>query len=193
MKVFCLGGAGKICREAILDLVQFSSFETITVADFNEEEGLEVVEWLNDPRVNFVKVDVTNHEDTVAKMKGYSELAVEAQLTIKKVNKIILQRKDKYLLLDWEKHVKSAKKFVVKRKFDIAIPLLEEIVVLAVKSGFDKISVEAESALAKIVKLRDFLQDNPDFKFEKGLKAKGREKNKDIKARFNTEVRTTEC
>ncbi|HDR7621117.1 TPA: saccharopine dehydrogenase NADP-binding domain-containing protein [Bacillus mycoides] len=72
MKVFCLGGAGKICREAILDLVQFSSFETITVADFNEEEGRKVVEWLNDPRVDFVKVDVTNHEDTVAKMKGYN-------------------------------------------------------------------------------------------------------------------------
>jgi len=71
LKVFCLGGAGKICREAILDLVQFSSFETITVADFNEEEGRKVVEWLNDPRVDFVKVDVTNHEDTVAKMKGY--------------------------------------------------------------------------------------------------------------------------
>lgn len=55
MKVFCLGGAGKICREAILDLVQFSSFETITVADFNEVEGRKVVEWLNDPRVDFVK------------------------------------------------------------------------------------------------------------------------------------------
>lgn len=71
MKVFCLGGAGKICREAILDLVQFSSFETITVADFNEEEGRKVVAWLNDPRVDFVKVDVTNHADTVAKMRGY--------------------------------------------------------------------------------------------------------------------------
>ncbi|MDZ5607257.1 saccharopine dehydrogenase C-terminal domain-containing protein [Bacillus pseudomycoides] len=71
MKVFCLGGAGKICREAILDLVQYSSFETITVADFNEEEGRKVVAWLNDPRVDFVQVDVTNHEDTVAKMKGY--------------------------------------------------------------------------------------------------------------------------
>ena len=67
MKVFCLGGAGKICREAILDLVQFSSFETITVADFNEVEGRKVVEWLNDPRVDFVKVDVTDREDTVAK------------------------------------------------------------------------------------------------------------------------------
>ncbi|WP_078412791.1 saccharopine dehydrogenase family protein [Priestia abyssalis] len=71
MKVFCLGGAGKICREAILDLVQYSSFERITVADFNEEEGRKVVEWLNDPRVDFVQVNVFNHEETVEKMRGY--------------------------------------------------------------------------------------------------------------------------
>ncbi|MBD1382164.1 saccharopine dehydrogenase family protein [Metabacillus arenae] len=71
MKVFCLGGAGKICREAILDLVQFSSFEKITVADFNEEEGRKVVEWLDDPRVDFIKVNVFDHEDTVKKMQGY--------------------------------------------------------------------------------------------------------------------------
>ncbi|GHH99653.1 saccharopine dehydrogenase family protein [Neobacillus kokaensis] len=71
MKVFCLGGAGKICREAVLDLVQFSDFEKITVADFNEEEGLNVVEWLNDPRVDFMKVNVLDHDETVAKMKGY--------------------------------------------------------------------------------------------------------------------------
>ncbi|WP_191559663.1 saccharopine dehydrogenase family protein [Metabacillus idriensis] len=71
MKVFCLGGAGKICREAILDLVEHSKFERITVADFNEEEGMKVVEWLNDPRVDFVKVNVFDHEDTVSKMRGY--------------------------------------------------------------------------------------------------------------------------
>jgi saccharopine dehydrogenase-like NADP-dependent oxidoreductase len=71
MKVFCLGGAGKICREAILDLVEHSKFEKITVADFNEEEGMRVVEWLNDPRVDFVKVNVFDHEDTVSKMRGY--------------------------------------------------------------------------------------------------------------------------
>ncbi|WP_066390797.1 saccharopine dehydrogenase family protein [Neobacillus mesonae] len=71
MKVFCLGGAGKICREAVLDLVQFSDFEKITVADFNEEEGRKVVEWLNDPRVDFMKVNVLDHDETVAKMKGY--------------------------------------------------------------------------------------------------------------------------
>ncbi|CAM4191670.1 saccharopine dehydrogenase family protein [Lederbergia lenta] len=71
MKVFCLGGAGKICREAIFDLVQHSEFEQISVADFNEEEGKKVVEWLNDPRVDFVKVNVFDHEETVEKMRGY--------------------------------------------------------------------------------------------------------------------------
>ncbi|MFK2824658.1 saccharopine dehydrogenase C-terminal domain-containing protein [Bacillus sp. B190/17] len=71
MKVFCLGGAGKICREAILDLVQYSNFEKITVADFNEQEGKDVVKWLNDPRVDFVQVDVTDIKETVLKMKGY--------------------------------------------------------------------------------------------------------------------------
>lgn len=71
MKVFCLGGAGKICREAALDLVQHSSFEKITIADFNEEEGKKVVEWLDDPRVDFVQVNVFDHDDTVQKMRGF--------------------------------------------------------------------------------------------------------------------------
>ncbi|WP_019122970.1 saccharopine dehydrogenase family protein [Brevibacillus massiliensis] len=71
MKVFCLGGAGSICREAVLDLVQHSRFERITIGDFNEEEGMKVVQWLNDPRVDFVKVDVKDHEATVSRMRGY--------------------------------------------------------------------------------------------------------------------------
>jgi saccharopine dehydrogenase-like NADP-dependent oxidoreductase len=71
MKVFCLGGAGRICREAALDLVQFSDFERITIADFNQEVGREIVKSLNDSRVDFVKVDINNHKDTVEKMRGY--------------------------------------------------------------------------------------------------------------------------
>lgn len=71
MKVFCLGGAGRICREAVLDLVEHSEFEVITIGDFNEEIGLQVVKELNDPRVTFVKVNVFDHQDTVKKMAGY--------------------------------------------------------------------------------------------------------------------------
>lgn len=71
MKVFCLGGAGRICSEAVRDLVEYSSFERITIGDFNEEAGLKLVEELNDPRVDFVKVNVLNHDETVQKLKGY--------------------------------------------------------------------------------------------------------------------------
>ena len=71
MKVFCLGGAGRICREAILDLVQFSDATRITVADVNEAAGREVVEWLNDPRVDFVRADVEQRADAVSKMANY--------------------------------------------------------------------------------------------------------------------------
>ncbi|MGE5704168.1 MAG: saccharopine dehydrogenase family protein [Clostridia bacterium] len=71
MKIFCLGGAGNICREAVLDLVQHSEFQTITIGDFNEEEGRKLVASLNDPRVDFVKVNVRDHAATVAQMKGY--------------------------------------------------------------------------------------------------------------------------
>ncbi len=71
MKVLCLGGAGKICREATLDLVQFSEFEEITIGDYDENAGREVVKWLNDPRVNFKKVDVRDRGAAVRIMKGY--------------------------------------------------------------------------------------------------------------------------
>jgi saccharopine dehydrogenase-like NADP-dependent oxidoreductase len=71
MKVLCLGGAGKICREAALDLVEFSNFEKITIGDFNVKAGQEVVEWLSDPRVDFKKVDVNDKMETIELMRGY--------------------------------------------------------------------------------------------------------------------------
>ena len=71
MKVFCLGGAGKISRESALDLVQFSDFERITIGDFNEKAGAEVVDLLNDPRVDFRKVDIHDHAATVKIMREY--------------------------------------------------------------------------------------------------------------------------
>lgn len=71
MRIFCLGGAGRICREAILDLVLFSNASRITVSDVDEAAAHEVVSWLNDPRVDFVPTDVRQRSDTVAKMRGY--------------------------------------------------------------------------------------------------------------------------
>lgn len=71
MKAICLGGAGRIARESLFDLVEFSDFEKITVADYDEAEGRKVAQWLNDPRVDFVRVDVTDHDAPASVLKGY--------------------------------------------------------------------------------------------------------------------------
>jgi saccharopine dehydrogenase-like NADP-dependent oxidoreductase len=71
MKVFCLGGAGRICRESALDVVRFADFERLTIGDVDGRAGREVVDWLGDDRVDFVPVDLRNHDATVAQMRGY--------------------------------------------------------------------------------------------------------------------------
>lgn len=71
MKVFCLGGAGKICREAALDWIQFADFDQLTIGDINEEAGNEAVAWLKDPRVDFIKTDLRDKDATVKSMQGY--------------------------------------------------------------------------------------------------------------------------
>ena len=71
MKILCIGGAGRICREAVLDLVQFSNFERITVADCDRRSVDEVVGWLNDPRVDAAVIDVSDRQATVDLMSDY--------------------------------------------------------------------------------------------------------------------------
>jgi len=71
MKILCLGCAGAISRESVLDLVQTSSFEKITIADCNETAGKEVAAWLNDSRVAFEVVDVYDKEAAVRLIREY--------------------------------------------------------------------------------------------------------------------------
>lgn len=72
MRILCLGAAGKISRESVNDLLEFSDFESITVADRNEQAGREVVEWLADERVDFRRVDfVEDHDAAVKLMREY--------------------------------------------------------------------------------------------------------------------------
>jgi len=71
MNVLCLGGAGRICRESVKDLVETSGFEKTTLADVNEADGEEVVAWLDDDRVGFRRVDVHDTDATVELMRQY--------------------------------------------------------------------------------------------------------------------------
>ena len=73
-KVLSIGGAGKICRETIADLVVTTTANVvskITVGDLDEEAGSEVVSSLNDPRVDFKRVDVNKTDELIKLMKQY--------------------------------------------------------------------------------------------------------------------------
>lgn len=71
MKVFCLGAAGKISRESVLDLLQSDRVERVTIGDNNESAGQEVLAWLEDDRVDFVKADVFQSDETAALIQNY--------------------------------------------------------------------------------------------------------------------------
>ena len=58
MKVVCLGGAGRICREAAFDLVANTDLPCITIADSNADAVNEVVAWLDNSRVRGEVLDV---------------------------------------------------------------------------------------------------------------------------------------
>lgn len=82
MKVFCLGAAGRISRESVLDLVQHSDFDTITIGDYNVEEAEKVAQWLGDSRINVVKADVNDVEATAKLMEGYDVVMDGTQITL---------------------------------------------------------------------------------------------------------------
>ena len=82
MKVFCLGAAVRISRESALDLVQHSDFEKITIGDYNYEEAKKVAQWLNDDRVDAVKIDVTKVEEAAEMMRGYDVVMDGTQITL---------------------------------------------------------------------------------------------------------------
>ena len=73
-RVLSIGGAGRICRETIADLVATTTaneVSKITVGDLDEEAGSEVVSSLNDPRVDFKRVDVNKTDELSKLMKQY--------------------------------------------------------------------------------------------------------------------------
>jgi saccharopine dehydrogenase-like NADP-dependent oxidoreductase len=71
MNVICLGGAGKICSEAVRDLVQFSDAERITIGDPKTEAAYNLIEDLQDKRVDYVNIDITEKKRAVTLLGEY--------------------------------------------------------------------------------------------------------------------------
>jgi lysine 6-dehydrogenase len=70
MNVFCLGGAGRIAREAVLDLLRFGRFGRITVGDVDPAATRSVFNGHLD-HIDVVPVDVNDEGDTIAKLRGH--------------------------------------------------------------------------------------------------------------------------
>ena len=72
MRVLVLGGAGAVCSETTRDLVSYSNFEEIVVAEFNMDAANALVEELNDKRLKTVFVDANDYS---VSLTGYASLA----------------------------------------------------------------------------------------------------------------------
>jgi saccharopine dehydrogenase-like NADP-dependent oxidoreductase len=83
MKLFCLGGAGRIAREAVRDIVEFTDaglFERITVGDVNADAGESLVAELEterrDGRLDFKRIDVDRF-DGAAEILGEYDVVMD--------------------------------------------------------------------------------------------------------------------
>jgi lysine 6-dehydrogenase len=71
MRIFALGGAGKICRESAYDLVTFGTFDQLTIGDFDLESAKQTAQWLNHPKVDYAYIDVTNKSESIELLSKY--------------------------------------------------------------------------------------------------------------------------
>jgi len=70
-KVIILGGVGAVGIEATYDLVEYSDFEEILIADRNIKKAEELARKIRDRRVSIVKVDVEEKDSIKELMKDF--------------------------------------------------------------------------------------------------------------------------
>lgn len=62
MKALVLGGAGAVCSETTRDLAKYSEFEKIVVAEYNTDAGNQLIESIDDPRLEVIFFDANNYD-----------------------------------------------------------------------------------------------------------------------------------
>ena len=71
MRVLVLGGAGAVCNETTRDLVKYSDFDEIVVADYNLEAANALVEEINDKRLETVFFDADDYGSMLKLFPGF--------------------------------------------------------------------------------------------------------------------------
>ena len=71
MNILCVGGAGQIGREAVIDLLEHSDFEKIVIGDVEEKNALKLIKQLGDKRLDFTTVDITDPEKSASIFRNF--------------------------------------------------------------------------------------------------------------------------
>jgi lysine 6-dehydrogenase len=71
MRILCLGGAGAVCQHAVRDLVQFSDFREIVVADRDLPAAQALVAELADPRLAAESIEADDQEALVRTFRRF--------------------------------------------------------------------------------------------------------------------------
>jgi lysine 6-dehydrogenase len=71
MKALVLGGAGAVCRETTRDLANFSDFDEIVVADYNEEAAKALVKEIGDKRLKTISFNAEDYNAMVKTFPGF--------------------------------------------------------------------------------------------------------------------------
>ncbi len=71
MRVLVLGGAGAVCNETTRDLVQYSDFDEIVVAEYNLEAADVLVKEIDDRRLKAVFFDANDYGSMLQLFPGY--------------------------------------------------------------------------------------------------------------------------
>jgi len=71
MKALVLGGAGAVCSETTRDLVQYSNFDEIVIAENNLEAANELIDELGDPRLKAVQFDANDYDSMLKLFPGH--------------------------------------------------------------------------------------------------------------------------
>lgn len=71
MRALVLGGAGAVCSHTTRDLVQYSDYDEIVVADYNLEAAKTLIKELGDERLSAIAFDAEDYDSMLELFPGY--------------------------------------------------------------------------------------------------------------------------
>ncbi|NQU29102.1 MAG: saccharopine dehydrogenase NADP-binding domain-containing protein, partial [Anaerolineae bacterium] len=85
MRIFVLGGAGKMGCISVQSLAMDDRVDEVIIADINTEQAQIVADYIDSPKIKVQKVDITDEENFVTALKG-SDVCLNAAIYYMNLN-----------------------------------------------------------------------------------------------------------